>query len=121
MEIPVAKTTPTTSTPATDRAYAAFLRTAGNAAKLQDRLIRERRAAIGELVDLWLEGQKAEVLADLFFTIEVEATTAQQKKIATHPQRPASVEARVQAERARRAAAKAEATMTETGNTTASN
>lgn len=75
------------------RLFESFSASLGNDALKGDKLVRERRMAIAELIDAWLETQDEAARTAFFGSIELAATAPKRKRITTHPLRPAAVEA----------------------------
>lgn len=92
----------------TNRTYHQFLKSAGKDALVYERNARERRSAIAEFMEDWLEQCEPAQLIEFFVAVESAATSAKRRKIETHPMRPKAVTERVKAELARREAVRAQ-------------
>ena len=65
-----------------------------------------REKAFGQTVKAWLSALPHEELVQAFVQFEQAASASNAKKIATHPMRPAAVDALLEREQAKRPAAK---------------
>ena len=84
-------TTPTAAmlkNQATERAFDTFLRTAGRQATRANNDELARKKAIGATIDTWIASLDEQARAGFFRSIEAVATTANARRIATHPDRP---------------------------------
>jgi hypothetical protein len=81
---------------AKERAFKALERAIDKDAKAEERLEALRRKAIGDHFTAWIEGADAAVVVEVFAGLEVAATKANRKRIASHPLRPAKVDAIVE-------------------------
>lgn len=84
-------TTPTAAmlkNQATERAFDTFLRTAGRQATRANNDELARKKAIGATIDTWIASLDEKARAGFFRSIEAVATTANARRIATHPDRP---------------------------------
>lgn len=96
----------TALSPTSQRLITTLAAAIGKDTRNADKLERERRAAIAALVDDWLAVQDEPARVAFFAFIEGTGTTLQRKRIATHPLRPAAVDAvRAKAEAEREASA----------------
>ena len=65
-------------------------------AAFEERLEAARRKAIGEHFTAWIEGAEMSLIVEVFAGLEVAATKANRKRIASHPLRPGKVDAIVE-------------------------
>lgn len=95
---------------ATERAFNSFVKAVGRDTKAKDRAEAARRKAIGDTFTAMAENEEdQDLLRRVFIGFEVNASKANRKHIASHPLRPAGVDAPVEKRLAEIAAAKAEA------------
>ena len=81
---------------AKQRAIAALEKAIDKDAKAEERLEAARRKAIGEHFTAWIEGAEMSLIVEVFAGLEVAATKANRKRIASHPLRPGKVDAIVE-------------------------
>ncbi|KKL79684.1 hypothetical protein LCGC14_2012360, partial [marine sediment metagenome] len=81
---------------AKQRAIAALEKAIDKDAKADERLEAARRKAIGEHFTAWIEDADMSLIVEVFAGLEVAATKANRKRIASHPLRPEEVDAIVE-------------------------
>ncbi|MCZ4260135.1 hypothetical protein O4G76_04680 [Limimaricola sp. G21655-S1] len=81
---------------AKQRAIAALEKAIDKDAKAEERLDAARRKAIGEHFTAWIEDADMSLIVEVFAGLEVVATKANRKRIASHPLRPEKVDAIVE-------------------------
>lgn len=81
---------------AKQRAIAALEKAIDKDAKAEERLEAARRKAIGEHFTAWIEDAEMSLIVEVFAGLEVAATKANRKRIASHPLRPEKVGAIVE-------------------------
>jgi len=95
---------PTPASPTTGRLFTQFQKSVGKDALKSEKMARECRAAIAEVIEAFLDTCEPEQVANFFVTVELASSAAKRKKIETHPMRPGTVTGRVTAELAKREA-----------------
>ncbi|WP_340108456.1 hypothetical protein [Pikeienuella sp. HZG-20] len=94
----------------TQRALNSLAKAIEREAKADGRAEAARRRAIAETFGAWLEMEEdQDLVRRVFIGLEIAASKASRKRIASHPLRPAGVDAPVEERLAEIAAAKAEA------------
>lgn len=79
-------------TPATEKALESLRRSLNKQAQKKDHEARLRAKAIADTMPELIAAMDEDVLAPFFFSLERLATTANRRRIATHPLRPAIVQ-----------------------------
>lgn len=93
---------------AKQRAINALEKAIDKDAKAEERSEAARRKAIGEHFSAWVEDADTSLVVEVFAGLEVAATKANRKRIASHPLRPAKVDTIVEKRLAEIERAKAE-------------
>lgn len=93
---------------AKQRAINALEKAIDKDAKAEERQEAARRKAIGEHFSAWVEDADTALVVEVFAGLEVAATKANRKRIASHPLRPAKVDTIVEKRLAEIERAKAE-------------
>lgn len=81
---------------AKQRAIAALEKAIDKDAKNEERQEAARRKAIGAHFTAWIEGADPALVVEVFAGLEVAATKADRKRIASHPLRPGKVDGLVE-------------------------